>query len=648
MARVHHLLLRLLRESRPYYRYYVPIALGLIAASVADLGITDGLRRLVDAAARRSLPLLWQGLAIGAGGFTISALLSFGVGYLQAWVDQISGSARQRELVRRVHQVHFDYCLNQPSGDLITRVLNNAYGAQTGLNSAAVRVVRHTAEAAATLTYLLVLQWQLALGTLVTASAAPLVLNSASPFMRRLWEDRFKQEGKLSAFVQEAVQGAEVSRALLLHRWILARFDELYRPLLRLARRGELWNRAVESSGLVLLLAGLFFVLGYGGLMATRGLVTAGTIAAFLVSFERLSWPIQGLLRIWPDLQQSLAAAARVYELVDEPPAPGMDDRSTPAVAVVAPVAASESGSLGATRIERIEFDHVTFTYPGRKEPVLHDVTFTIPGGRFTAIVGETGSGKTTIIRLLLRLFDPDSGSIKVAFGQGGSTRVADLRDLPLAAWRRLIGYVPQEPVLFSGTLEENIRLGDWRGRTGTTETDIEAAAATLARTTMPGPAGAVDSGSLVAEREDRLPAAISLAHLEELIARLPEGLETPVGEKGARLSGGERQRVAIARAAYRDPALLLLDEATSSLDNVNERLVQQALFGLSRGRTTVAIAHRLSTVVGADQILVIDGGRLTEQGKHPELLAAKGRYYELFTAGQVIGSEVAGAVQGV
>lgn len=434
----------------------------------------------------------------------------------------------------------------------------------------------------------------------------------------------------------------------MLHRWILARFDELYRPLLRLARRSELWNRAVESSGLVLLLAGLFFVLGYGGLMATRGLVTAGTIAAFLVSFERLSWPIQGLLRIWPDLQQSLAAAARVYELVDEPPAPGMDDRSTPAVAVVAPVAASESGSLGASRIERIEFDHVTFTYPGRKEPVLHDITFTIPGGRFTAIVGETGSGKTTIIRLLLRLFDPDSGSIKVAFGQGGSTRVADLRDLPLAAWRRLIGYVPQEPVLFSGTLEENIRLGDWRGRTGTTETDIEAAAATLARTTTPGPAGAVHSGSLVAEREDRLPAAISLAHLEELIARLPEGLETPVGEKGARLSGGERQRVAIARAAYRDPALLLLDEATSSLDNVNERLVQQALFGLSRGRTTVAIAHRLSTVVGADQILVIDGGRLAEQGKHSELLAAKGRYYELFTAGQVMGSEVAGLVQGV
>ncbi|MBE3583680.1 MAG: ABC transporter ATP-binding protein [Limnochordaceae bacterium] len=375
---------------------------------------------------------------------------------------------------------------------------------------------------------------------------------------------------------------------------------------------------------------GLLIVLGYGGLLAGREGITVGTITAFVVVYERLSWPIQTLLRTWPNLQQSLAAAERTYELIDEPLAPG--------VASNHPQGSSRADLLPIFRIERIEFDHVCFSYPGTPHPVLNDLTFTIDGGKFTAIVGPTGAGKSTIIRLLLRLFDPDSGVIRVFFSSptpssdtrgldilGGtpiqSQSCMELRSIPVSTWRSLIGYVPQEPGLFDVSLEENIRMG---------------------RRGLPSPMAVqmgVGTDQVLSDDSEQLEAAVRLALLGDVVKRLPDGLATCIGERGSHLSGGERQRVAIARAAYRNPSLLLLDEATSSLDNVNERLVQRALLGLSAGRTTVAIAHRLSTVMGADRILVVDEGRVIEQGSHEQLLAAGGKYASLFAAGQLLGN---------
>ncbi|MBE3583681.1 MAG: ABC transporter ATP-binding protein [Limnochordaceae bacterium] len=231
------LLFRLLRESRPYARYYVLISLGFMISSVAGLGIADSLRRLVDAAAQHSTALLWSGLLVGLGGFTLSELLSFGMRYMQDWLDQTSGEARQRQLVKRVHEISYDYCLNKHSGDIISRIMDNALGAQSGVNSSVIRILRSIADVVTTLAYLIILSMQLAVVTFVSIIGASSFLVLVGPVMRRLWNQRWAQEGKVSSFVQDDVQGAEIIKSLSLYRWIMTRFDALYRPILRIIWR---------------------------------------------------------------------------------------------------------------------------------------------------------------------------------------------------------------------------------------------------------------------------------------------------------------------------------------------------------------------------------------------------------------------------
>ncbi|MBK9139441.1 MAG: ABC transporter ATP-binding protein [Verrucomicrobia bacterium] len=453
------------------------------------------------------------------------------------------------------------------TGELMSRVNNDTAVMQASISDQVPVVIRDPVTLVSLLVFVIYTQPSWSLVTLLTF---PLCIIPIAIYGRKVRQaSRAIQEryGRLTQMVHEAFTGARVVKAYNLEERVVRRYAQTSREFVSHFMRVI---RSVEVPGpLIEFMAALGVALFfiYIGTARTRP-ATTNELIQFIGCVFLMYKPVKSLTRVFSKVQQARAASDRVWELLEE-----RSDLPEPAHPRPLPAAGGD-----------IEFDRVEFSY-GEKR-VLHGVTLRVRAGQFVALVGASGSGKTTLTNLLLRFYDPQAGAIRI----GG----VDIRQVATRDLRRAIAVVTQETILFNDTIRENIRLG----RPEATDAEIEAAA--------------------------------RHAHAWEFIAARPEGFETVIGEKGVLLSGGQRQRLAIARAILKDAPILVLDEATSSLDTESERAVQAALDELTKDRTTICIAHRLSTIQAADLIVVLDQGRVVEQGTHAELLARNGVYRRL------------------
>jgi ATP-binding cassette subfamily B protein len=549
--------------------YLVAIAV----TSLVGLGPPLLVRRVIDEAIPAG-----DGAQINRLILLMVVLVALGalVGVLRSYLSNLVGQSVMLDLRRRLYEHLLGMSLRwftaNRTGETLSRVSNDVGGVQSVVSDTFGSVIENALIAGSTLALMLAMDWRLALFSVAFLPFFILPARRVGNLQRALVSETQEQMAAMNAQMQETLS---VSGALLVKTFgrqgeEIARFRETAQQIrdlnIRRAMIGRWFGMAMGLFGSI----APAVVYWYGGHRVIGGEASLGTVVAFAGLVGRLFGPISSLLGVNVMVLSSLALFERVFDYLDLEQE--IADR---------PGAVPLHDPKGHLRFEGVSFSYL------KDIPALQGISFEVPAGKFAALVGPSGAGKTTIAYLVPRLYDVSAGRVTID-GR-------DVRDLTLDSLGQSIGMVNQEPFLFHSSIRENLRYANPHA----TDADIEAAA--------------------------------RAANIHDFIAGLPYGYDTVVGERGYRLSGGEKQRVAIARALLKNPAILILDEATSSVDSATERAIQDALERLTRGRTVLAIAHRLSTVLAADVILVIDGGRLIEHGTHADLLARGGMYARLY-----------------
>jgi ATP-binding cassette subfamily B protein len=546
----------------------------IVASSVLAMASPFLLREVID----RALPgqdvtlLAW----LVAGMVAVAAVTS-ALGVVQTWISTTVGQQVMHRLrvdvFTHLHRQSVAFFTRTRTGEVQSRITNDIGGMQSVVTSTATSIASNLTTAVATAVAMAVLSWQLSLVSLVVLPPAIHLTRRVARMRKEITAQRQRELADLNVTVEEglSISGVQLSKTMGTGAALVDRFTASSTRLIDLELRSELagrWRMAAMSIIFAAIPAVIYLS---AGLPLTAGTLSIGTLVAFTTLQAGLFRPLMGLLGVGVSLTASLALFARIFEYLDLPVE--VDDPVSPV-----PLPRPVRGHL--------RFEDVTFAYPGSSTAAIAGVSLDVPAGTSLALVGETGSGKSTLAALIARLYDPAAGRITV---DG-----IDLRDLRLSDLASVVGVVSQETYLLHTTVRENLRYA----RPDATDEQIEQAA--------------------------------RAAQIHDLIAGLPDGYDTVVGSRGHRFSGGEKQRIAIARTLLRDPRILVLDEATSALDTSTERAVQRAFDELARGRTTVTIAHRLSTVRDADQIVVVDHGRVLESGTHDSLVSVGGRYATL------------------
>ncbi len=547
-----------------------------IAANIFTLLAVTGLSLIVPRILQRVID---DGLLRGQVGYLArAALLLLGLGlavavlnltqnYLSERTAATIGYDLRNAMYDRIQYLPFTFHDHTQSGQLITRCIEDVRAIQNFTGSGIIELVQLLFLSVGVIAMMVSINAQLAVIALLPLIPLAIVTSFFGDRVTKLFYNVDQTLGDLSTRLQENVTGVEIVRAFAREAYEIGRFDKSNRKYFdaRLKVIHE-WSKVMPTTTLLITL-GTILILLFGGQMVIRGSMTIGEIVAFNSYMLMLSAPIQEMTWLVNAAGEAAAGAQRVLEILDHEP-----EIRSPENAVTLP-----------TLSGRVEFRTVSFRYQGEKSSALTGIDLAVEPNQIVALIGQTGSGKTSLVNLIPRFYEVTAGAVLV---DGMDVRAVDLESL-----RRRIGIVLQTPLLFSDTIRANIAYG--RPEAG--DEDVIAAA------------------------------KASQAH--EFIIELPNGYETIVGERGVTLSGGQRQRVAIARALLMDPRILILDDSTSSVDTQTEKMIQEALENLMKGRTTFVIAHRLATVRRADVILVMDKGRIVERGTHGELLAKGGLY---------------------
>jgi ATP-binding cassette subfamily B protein len=510
--------------------------------------------------------------ALMIGLFLTGALVNWVQVYLMAAVAQRTVRDIRNDLFAHFQQLPLRYVDQRTHGELMSRLTNDVENVSAVLNESVTQFVASLISIVGVATVMFLINVRLAVVSLITLPLMAYISQWIAKRTRRGFRDQQEYLGNLNGLIEETITGQRVVKAYGREVTVIAEFEATNGKLRRAATRAQIFAGLMGPMSNFVGNLGFAIVAGAGGWMAVMGLATVGTIASFVNYARQFSMPINQIANLYNTIQSALAGAERVFAVIDE----------TPELAD-----APDALPLKQPRGEVI-FENVSFGYQP-DVPVLKNVSLHAQPGQTIALVGPTGAGKTTIVNLLSRFYEIDSGRILIDGQEIGRYQKDDLR--------RTLGIVLQDTFLFSGTVMENIRYG----RLDASDDDVRAAA--------------------------------RLANADQFIHRLPHGYETMLSERASNLSQGQRQLLAIARAILADPGILILDEATSSVDTRTEQHIQEAMLRLMEGRTAFVIAHRLSTIRQADQIVVIDHGEIIERGRHQELLAAKGFYWNLYTS---------------
>ena len=560
----------------PFLRPYLSrmVLAGLLVMGVAAINLT--LLRLAGTlwdiiTVQRDQPKMTDMILILLGLVVLQGLCSMGHSYLTAWISQRIIADFRRHLFGHLHTLSVSFFARRRTGELLSRLMNDVTVIQSVVTETPIDGAKQLVTFVGGITFLLIMNWQLCLLILVLL---PLLVLAAKFFGRKLKSLSTSIQdhtAAMSTLIEEVISGIRVVKSFVQTQREETRFAIQVEQTLALTMRKAGVMAVFIPVISLLTFSAAAAVLWYGGQQVIDGSVSPGDLFAFVLFAGILIGPFSSAARVFAQVREAQGATQRVFEILD-----------TRAEVSDSPTATTLSSISG-----HIRADHIGFAYDPRR-PVLTDVSFEAKPGELIAIVGPTGAGKTTVMNLLHRFYDPTEGSITID-GQ-------DLRHVTMDSWYRQISLVPQETILFGGTILDNIRYGNEKAT------------------------------------QEEVVAASRAAHAHDFIMSFPDQYQTIVGEKGINVSGGQRQRIAIARAIVKNPRILLLDEATSALDGESERLVQEALEQLMKGRTTFVIAHRLTTIQRADRILVFNKGRLVETGTHAELMDQKGLYQYLYT----------------
>jgi len=567
----HSAVKRLLLYARPFSAQLIIVAALVIISTFASLAGPILFGMAIDQFINTGdLPGLARIALIMLGVFLLGGLASIIHGIIMVGVGQRLIADVRAELFMHLQALSMAYHDQHKVGDLMSRVTNDSEAINQVISNGLITFITNILMLGGIMVSMFLLNWQLAIGTLILL---PLMVYFTTLVTRRsrvAFREVQRNLGTMNAVMEENIAGIRVVKAFARAEETVAQFETANAANRKSGVKADIITAALGPMFTTMSTITIAATALLGGWLTLRGIATVGVIATFVVYIMNFFRPMRGIAMLYNHLQSALAGSERIFEVLDSAP-------SIPDQLHAQPLANIEG---------EVTFEDVTFGYDPEK-PVLVDVRLTATPGETVALVGPTGAGKTTIINLLSRFYDVAAGAIKID-GQ-------DIRTVQQKSIRQQLGIVLQETFLFSGTVMENIRYG----RLGVNDEDVYAAA--------------------------------ELANADWFIRRLPNGYQTQVSEQGHNFSQGQRQLIAIARAVLADPRILILDEATSSVDTRTEMLIQEALLKLMEGRTAFVIAHRLSTIRSADQVLVIDGGRIIERGNHESLLAQEGFYYNLY-----------------